>query len=91
MSENATTTPPLLRLKFSVPDYTNVTYTCDVGYRLQDYNNNVIGCEYVTTLRRYTNGSIHVTVVAEAVWTSYEGIICEKGDEMLILTHPFII
>ena len=91
MSENATTTPPSLRQNFSVPGYVNVTYTCDLGYRLQDHNNNVIGCAYVKTPRRYSNGSIHFTVVAEAVWTSSEGIICEKGNEMLILTHPFII
>ena len=84
MSENATTTPPSLRQKFSVPGYVNVTYTCDVGYRLQDHNNNVIGCEYVTIPRKFSNGSIHVTVVAAAVWTSTEGIICEKGDEILI-------
>ena len=76
VSENATKIPPSLRQNFSVPGYVNVTYTCDQGYRLQDPNNNMIGCEYVTTPRKFSNGSIHETVVAEAVWKSAEGIIC---------------
>ena len=78
MSENATKIPPSLRQNFSVPGYVNVTYTCDQGYRLQDPNNNMIGCKYVTTPRKFSNGSIHETVVAEAVWKSAEGIICKR-------------
>ena len=79
----ATTIPPSLRQDFSAPGYANVTYTCDQGYRLQDPNNNKIGCEYVTTPRRFSNGSIHDTVVAKAVWTSTEGIICEHGEKII--------
>ena len=79
----ATTIPPSLRQDFSVPGYANVTYTCDQGYRLQDRDNNKIGCEYVTTPRRFSNGSNHTTVVAKAVWTSTEGIICEKGEKII--------
>ena len=83
MSENATKIPPSLRQNFSVPGYVNVTYTCDQGYRLQDPNNNMIGCKYVTTPRKFSNGSIHETVVAEAVWKSAEGIICKYGEEAI--------
>ena len=78
-----TTIPPSLRQDFSAPGYANVTYTCDQGYRLQDPNNNKIGCEYVTAPRRFSNGSIHDTVVAKAVWTSTEGIICENGEKII--------
>ena len=87
----ATTIPSSLRQEFSVPNYVNVTYTCEEGYRLQDPNNNTIGCQYVTTPRKFSNGSIHNTVVAKAVWTSTEGIICEKGEKIIIYTHPFFI
>ena len=75
--------PPLHRQNFTIPGYVNVTYSCDEGYRLQDPNNNMIGCEYVTTPRKFSNGSIHNTVVAKAVWTSTEGIICEKGEKII--------
>ena len=78
-----TTIPLSLRQDFSAPGYVNVTYTCDQGYRLQDPNNNKIGCEYVTAPRRFSNGSIHDTVVAKAVWTSTEGIICENGEKII--------
>ena len=79
--ESATTVPPSLRQEFSIPKRVNVTYTCEKGYRLKDPNNNTIGCEYVTTPRKFKNGSIHDTVIAKAVWTSTEGIICEKGEK----------
>ena len=78
MSENSKI-PPSLRQNFSVPGYVNVTYTCEKGYRLQDPNSNVIGCKYVTTQRKFSNGTIHNTVVAEAVWKSADGMICEVG------------
>ena len=78
MSENSKI-PPSLRQNFSVPGYVNVTYTCEKGYRLQDPNSNVIGCKYVTTPRKFSNGTIHNTVVAEAVWKSADGMICEVG------------
>ena len=83
MSENATKIPPSLRQNFSVPGYVNVTYACEKGYRLQDPNNNMIGCKYVTTPRKFSNGSIHETVVAEAVWKSAEGIICKYSEEAI--------
>ena len=71
-----TQVPPLLQHYFSLPKHVNVTYTCDQGYHLEDQNNNVIGCEYVTTPR---TGSGDVT--AKAVWTSTDGITCEEGEE----------
>ena len=80
----ATSIPPSLRQEFSVPNYVNVTYTCEKGYRLQDPNSNVIGCQYVTIPRKLNNGSIHETVVAKAVWGSTDGIICEKGEKIII-------
>ena len=69
---------------FALPKQVTVTYTCNRGYRLQDPNNNVIGCEYVTTPR---NGTQNVT--AKAVWTSADGIVCQKGgrngDDQLLM------
>ena len=84
LSRFATSIPPSLRQEFSVPNHVNVTYTCEKGYRLQDPNSNVIGCQYVTTPRKFNNGSIHETVVAKAVWGSTDGIICEKGEKIII-------
>ena len=80
---DATDNPMLLAQNFTIPNYVNVTYTCEKGYRLQDPNNNMIGCKYVTTLRKFSNGSIHETVVAEAVWKSAEGIVCKYGEEAI--------
>ena len=76
--KNDTLKPPLDRQKFSIPKHVRVTYSCNPLYRLQNPNNNVIGCEYVTTPR---NGSIFVT--AKAVWTSGAGIRCESGEKTM--------
>ena len=65
----------LPRENFTLPGYVNVTYTCDDGYLIQDSNSSVIGCEYVTSPR---NGS---GIIAKAVWTSAERIVCRKGEK----------
>ena len=87
--ENGTSKSPLPKQNFSLPKHVTVTYTCNRGYRLQDPNNNVIGCEYVTTPR---NGTKNVT--AKAVWTSADGIVCQKGgrngDDQLLMPQNVI-
>ena len=71
--------PPLHRQNFTIPGYVNVTYSCDEGYRLQDPNTNVIGCEYETKPRTgLGTGSDDVT--AQALWTSTSGIACIKSE-----------
>ena len=76
-----TSHPQLYRQNFSIPNHVNVTYTCEEGYHLQQPDNNVIGCEYVTTDRKGSSiwDISGVSVVAKAVWTSAEGIICRKS------------
>ena len=73
-----TKVPQLYRQNFSIPKFVNVTYTCEEGYRLQEPDNNVIGCEYVTTPRKGRRERDE-SVVAKAVWTSAERIICIKS------------
>ena len=72
-----TKVPQLYRQNFSIPKFVNVTYTCEEGYRLQEPDSNVIGCEYVTTARKGRR-EYDDTVVAKAVWTNSERIICRK-------------
>ena len=74
--------PPLLRQKLSVPDYVNVTYSCDKGYRLHDPKNNMIGCKYVTTPRSGSGD-----LIAEAVWTSTDGILCKKSEIVIVFVY----
>ena len=73
-----TTVPQLYRQNFSIPKFVNVTYTCEEGYRLQEPDSNVIGCEYNTEERKGRREGDE-SVVAKAVWTSAEGIICRKS------------
>ena len=70
--------PPLHRQNFSLPKHVNVTYSCDKGYRLQDPNKNMIGCKYVATARTGAGD-----VIAEAVWTSTDEILCKKSEMRL--------
>ena len=70
--------PQLYRQNFSIPKFVNVTYTCEEGYRLQEPDNNVIGCEYNTTERKGRR-EYDASVVAKAVWTNSERIICRKS------------
>ena len=59
---------------YSLPDRVNVTYTCNKGYSLQNNeSSSVIGCQYVTTQRDEMGDD----VLAEARWTSTEGIVCK--------------
>ena len=73
-----TSHPQLYRQNFSIPKFVNVTYTCEEGYRLEEPDNNVIGCEYVTTPRKGRRER-DKSVVAKAEWTSAERIICTKS------------
>ena len=77
---NATDNPTLLAQNFTIPNYVNVTYTCNAGYQLQDPNNNVIGCEYVTKPRNPKKG----TMIAEALWTRPDGIFCEASEQIIM-------
>ena len=72
----------LRRQNFSIPRHVNVTYSCDEGFRLQDPNANVIGCEYVTK-RRTGSETESDDVTAEALWTSTLGIACIKSETTL--------
>ena len=76
-----TSRPQLYRQNFSIPNHLNVTYTCKEGYHLEQPDNNVIGCKYVTTKRKGLSifDIYGVSVVAKAVWTSAKGIICRKS------------
>ena len=74
--------PPLGRQNFTIPRQVNVTYSCDKGYRLQDPNTNLIGCEYVTK-RRTRSETKSDDVTAEALWTSTLGIACIKSETTL--------
>ena len=60
---------------FTLPDRVNVTYTCNEGYTLLYPQNFTVGCEYITTPR-----GEHGNVLAKAVWTSPDGIICKLGE-----------
>ena len=62
-----------------------VRYTCDKGYYLRNASSSAIGCKYDTTPRKFTNGSIHNTVLAKAVWDSAEGVICDTGKKTIII------
>ena len=73
-----TSHPQLYRQNFSIPNHVNVTYTCKEGYHLEQPDNNVIRCEYNTEERKGRREGDE-SVVAKAVWTSAEGIICRKS------------
>ena len=76
-----TVTKEPLRGNFALPNRVNVTYECDEGYALQYPENYTVGCEYITRRR-----SDFEDVIAEALWTSTDGIICKPGEYVRWLT-----
>ena len=83
---DATDNPMLLAQNFTIPNYVNVTYTCNVGYQLQDPNNNVIGCEYVTEPRDPENIK-YGSMIVKTLWTRPDGILCEASEQIIMLNH----
>ena len=69
-----TVTKEPVRGNFALPDRVNVTYECNDGYKLQHPENYTVGCEYITRRRSDLDD-----VIAKAVWTSTDGIICKPG------------
>ena len=66
---------------FTLPNRVNVTYACNEGYKLLYPQNLIVGCEYITRRR-----SDFEDVIAEALWTSTDGIICKPGEYVRWLT-----
>ena len=83
--KNYVSIPPSLRQNFTIPKHVAVRYTCDKGYYLRNASSSAIGCKYDTTPRKFSNGSIHNTVLAKAVWDSAEGVICDTGKKTIII------
>ena len=59
---------------FATPDGVNITYACEDGYKLQDPNNRVVGCEFIPTPGDEQDG-----VNRRVRWTDTDGIVCIKG------------